>query len=82
MSVEDRIKQLELTVHRLTIETRVLRELMQVQVGINNINLKGHFDDVIIKLATEYQNRGLDKDDNQALHDTLRDYLRDSKSQH
>ncbi|PIJ51786.1 hypothetical protein BL250_06550 [Erwinia sp. OLTSP20] len=79
MSDVSRIAQLEQRVHQLTIEIKILRELMQQQVALNNISFKGKFDDVIIHLAQEYEAAGLENDDNQALRDTLRSYLKEKK---
>ncbi|OON41192.1 hypothetical protein BTJ39_04280 [Izhakiella australiensis] len=77
MSDAQRIKQLEETIHQLKIETRVLRELMQQQVALNNISFKGKYDEVIIHMAQEYEALGLEEDDNQAMRDALRSYIKD-----
>ena len=76
MSAEQRIKELEETVQRLTVETDVLRELMIKQVALNNIVYKGKYDEVIIQMAKEYEERGLDVGRNRALHDTIRQYVK------
>ncbi|NIF23938.1 hypothetical protein [Candidatus Pantoea multigeneris] len=76
MLAEERIKELEATVQRLKIETEVLRELMIKQIALNNISFKGKYDEVVIQMAKEYEERGLDAGQNQALHDTIRQYIR------
>ena len=77
MSAENRIKELEETVLRLKIETDVLRELMIKQVALNNIAYKGKYDEVIIQMAKEYEERGLDVERNRAMHEALRQYIKD-----
>lgn len=77
MSDDERIQQLEATVHHLQMETRILRELMQQQVSVNNITFKGKYDEVIIRMAKEYEALGLEDGDNRELHETLRRYLGD-----
>ena len=77
MSAENRIKELEETVLRLKIETDVLRELMIKQVALNNIAYKGKYDDVIIQMAKEYEERGLDVERNRAMHEAMRQYIKD-----
>lgn len=76
MLAEERIKELEATVQHLKIETEVLRELMIKQIALNNISFKGKYDEVVIQMAKEYEERGLDAGQNQALHDTIRQYIR------
>lgn len=76
MSAEQKIKELEETVMRLKVETDVLRELMIKQVALNNIAYKGKYDEVIIQMAKEYEERGLDTGRNRALHDALRQYVK------
>lgn len=80
MSTEERIKELEETVQRLKIETEVLRELMIKQVAVNNITFKGKYDEVIINMAKEYEERGLEVDRNRAMHEAIRQYIRDDAS--
>ena len=77
MSAEERIKELEETVIRLKVETEVLRELMIKQVALNNIAYKGKYDDVIIQMAKEYEERGLDVERNRAMHEAMRQYIKD-----
>ncbi|MGK3123707.1 hypothetical protein ACCY16_06225 [Candidatus Pantoea formicae] len=77
MSAENRIKELEETVLRLKIETDVLRELMIKQVALNNIAYKGKYDEVIIQMAKEYEERGLDVERNRAMHEAMRQYIKD-----
>jgi len=77
MSAENRIKELEEMVLRLKIETDVLRELMIKQVALNNIAYKGKYDEVIIQMAKEYEERGLDVERNRAMHEALRQYIKD-----
>ncbi|MXP56861.1 hypothetical protein [Pantoea sp. Taur] len=77
MSTEERIKELEETVQRLKIETEVLRELMIKQVAVNNITFKGKYDEVIINMAKEYEERGLEVDRNRAMHEAIRQYIKD-----
>ena len=77
MSAENRIKELEETVIRLKVETDVLRELMIKQVALNNIAYKGKYDDVIIQMAKEYEERGLDVERNRAMHEAMRQYIKD-----
>ncbi|MDI9222128.1 hypothetical protein QMZ30_14575 [Pantoea sp. EA-12] len=76
MSAESRIKELEETVLRLKVETDVLRELMIKQVALNNITFKGKYDEVLIQMAKEYEERGLDTGRNRALHEAIRQYIR------
>lgn len=80
MSAEERIKELEETVKRLKIETEVLRELMIKQVAVNNITFKGKYDEVIINMAKEYEERGLEVERNQAMHEAIRQYIKDETS--
>ncbi|WP_234465385.1 MULTISPECIES: hypothetical protein [Erwiniaceae] len=80
MSAEERIKELEETVQRLKIETDVLRELMIKQVALNNISFKGKYDEVIINMAKEYEERGLEVDRNRAMHEAMRQYIKDDTS--
>ncbi|HAU5563808.1 TPA: hypothetical protein JD264_08350 [Serratia fonticola] len=80
MSAEERIKELEETVKRLKIETEVLRELMIKQVAVNNITFKGKYDEVIINMAKEYEERGLEVERNQAMHEAIRQYIKDDTS--
>lgn len=80
MSGEERIKELEETVQRLKIETDVLRELMIKQVALNNISFKGKYDEVIINMAKEYEERGLEIDRNRAMHEAMRQYIKDDSS--
>ncbi len=80
MSAEERIKELEETVQRLKIETDVLRELMIKQVALNNISFKGKYDEVIINMAKEYEERGLEIDRNRAMHEAMRQYIKDDSS--
>lgn len=80
MSAEERIKELEETVQRLKIETDVLRELMIKQVALNNISFKGKYDEVIINMAKEYEERGLEIDRNRAMHEAMRQYIKDDTS--
>lgn len=77
MSAENRIKELEEMVLRLKIETDVLRELMIKQVALNNIAYKGKYDEVIIQMAKEYEERGLDVERNRAMHEAMRQYIKD-----
>ncbi|MGK3113656.1 hypothetical protein [Candidatus Pantoea formicae] len=77
MSAENRIKELEETILRLKIETDVLRELMIKQVALNNIAYKGKYDEVIIQMAKEYEERGLDVERNRAMHEAMRQYIKD-----
>lgn len=74
-SAEERIAFLEETVKRLQVETDVLRELMIKQVAVNNITFKGKYDEVLIQMAKEYENRGLEEDHNRFRHEALRQYL-------
>ncbi|MGK3131137.1 hypothetical protein ACCW76_18255 [Pantoea sp. C8B4] len=76
MSAESRIKELEETVLRLKVETDVLRELMIKQVALNNITFKGKYDEVLIQMAKEYEERGLDTGRKRALHEAIRQYIR------
>ncbi|WP_234473024.1 hypothetical protein [Erwinia sp. S63] len=80
MSAEERIKELEETVQRLKIETDVLRELMIKQVALNNISFKGKYDEVIINMAKEYEERGLEVERNRAMHEAMRQYIKDDTS--
>ena len=80
MSAEERIKELEETVQRLKIETDVLRELMIKKVALNNISFKGKYDEVIINMAKEYEERGLEIDRNRAMHEAMRQYIKDDSS--
>ncbi|ORM67360.1 hypothetical protein [Pantoea rwandensis] len=80
MSAENRIKELEETVLRLKVETDVLRELMIKQVALNNIAYKGKYDEVIIQMAKEYEERGLDVERNRAMHEAMRQYIKDGVS--
>jgi len=74
-SAEERIEFLEETVKRLQVETDILRELMIKQVALNNITFKGKYDDVLIQMAKEYENRGLEEERNRVRHEALRQYL-------
>ncbi|MCE0491035.1 hypothetical protein LU196_13390 [Pantoea sp. Mb-10] len=74
-SAEERIESLEETVKRLQVETDILRELMIKQVALNNITFKGKYDDVLIQMAKEYENRGLEEERNRVRHEALRQYL-------
>ncbi|ORM62772.1 hypothetical protein PRCB_24320 [Pantoea rodasii] len=80
MSAEERIKVLEDIVLRLKVETDVLRELMIKQVALNNISFKGKYDEVIINMAKEYEERGLDVARNRAMHEAMRQYINDDAS--
>ncbi|HBZ16981.1 hypothetical protein ACIP6T_04050 [Pantoea sp. NPDC088449] len=75
MSSEERVKELEENVNRLEIEVAALRELMIKQVAVNNITFKGKYDEVIIQLAKEYEERGLDDELNSQMHEALRQYI-------
>ncbi|EJL85169.1 hypothetical protein HS962_17790 [Pantoea sp. BIGb0393] len=75
MSSEERVKELEENVNRLEIEVAALRELMIKQVAVNNITFKGKYDEVIIQLAKEYEERGLDDEMNSKMHEALRQYI-------
>lgn len=76
MSTESRVKELEETILHLKVETEVLRELMIKQVALNNITFKGKYDEVLIQMAKEYEERGLDTGRNRALHEAIRQYIR------
>jgi copper homeostasis protein CutC len=76
MSSEERVKELEENVSRLQIEVAALRELMIKQVAVNNITFKGKYDEVIIQLAKEYEERGLDNEMNSQMHEALRQYIK------
>lgn len=75
MSEEQRIKQLEDMVHRLKIETWVLRQLMKQQVVLNNKQNQGSWNEVIARVADHYAKEGLENGDNGEIHDTLLEYL-------
>lgn len=79
MSESERIKALEDMVFRLKIETLVLKSLMVQQIGLNNITYKGKYDEVIIKMAKDYELKGLDDIENKEAHETLRSYLKQSE---
>ncbi|WP_343553784.1 hypothetical protein [Pantoea sp.] len=76
MSSEDRVKELEEDVSNLKIEVAALRELMIKQVAVNNITFKGKYDEVIIQLAKEYEERGLEDEENSRMHEALRQYIK------
>jgi len=76
MADDDRIKHLEEAVAQLKVETTVLKAILGQQIALNNLNYKGKFDDVLAALAKEYAERGLEEGNNQAIHDTLREYIK------
>lgn len=76
MADDDRIRKLEETVAQLTVETTVLKAILGQQIALNNLNYKGKFDDVLAALAKEYAERGLEEENNQAIHDALRQYIK------
>jgi len=76
MSNEERVNELEATVNQLQIEVAALRELMIKQVAVNNITFKGKYDEVIIQLAKEYEERGLEDERNSQMHEALRQYIK------
>ncbi|XXN64707.1 hypothetical protein ACRQ84_03935 [Enterobacter ludwigii] len=76
MANEERVKELEENVSRLEIEVAALRELMIKQVAVNNITFKGKYDEVIIQLAKEYEERGLEDESNSQMHEALRQYIK------
>jgi len=76
MADDERIRKLEETVAQLTVETTVLKAILEQQIALNNLNYKGKFDDVLAALAKEYADRGLDEGNNQAIHDALRQYIK------
>ncbi|WLS77902.1 hypothetical protein Q3V30_15705 [Erwinia pyri] len=76
MSDEERIKNLEETVHRLRVETTVLKEILGQQIALNNLNYKGKFDDVLEALAKEYAERETGEVDNRQIHDAIREYIK------